>query len=604
MDSFDKKISKDPLLKKLKGMEPSNVKKMETFNEGNWILDDTVSSADDVIPVRRKGKFEQWQVPIEMAQAIKNMSPKELSAFIRYTIGSVSNIFRFGTVAGNIGFALPNVFRDQITAANNTKNIPIMDWFSGAKSFLRQDEVYKMHKRMGGGMASPESGISGGRKSYADFIYGGTGAQFLDPFYWNDRGILKGTKDLSYWGISYPFKKTIGYAINISEAGTRLGVFKRELKSQKIDFNNLKAKDAEFAIRQAVHASRHSTGDFNRYGYSTRNLNKVVVPFFNMALEGPDRYVRSWVDPISKGKVPVRQIMYVASTFIFYAAQTAWNRFADEEEYKKISQREKENNWIFMKGEGEGTDSYFKIPKAHDTKFILNGPQMIFEKMEGLANPSWTDIATSVFLDVSPIDQGNIIPVPLKLIIEPFAGPLGYDFYWRSTIENPSQRTWSPGYRFKAGTSETLKTIGKALNISPPMMQHEVRSLFGGLGTDILWLTDWALGATGVQPPPNISPEKTPIIKRFYGKAEEWKSDTSQRLYKINKRLREIERGGKTARINKMRKAGAPAQVIKEALIASKKEKRKLLAKKRDLLAAKTKLSDMISQLIERWGFL
>jgi hypothetical protein len=580
---FEIRLTKDKNLKSLSDIKPTNVKTMEMFNEANWVTDNSMPKDEDIISLRKEGKLVHYRVPLEMAMAIKNLHPKQLVPWMKWTLAVPTMLLRTGAVGLNIGFAIPNIVRDQINAAFNSKNIPFVDWSIGASHFIKNDEVAKEFLRRGGGMSSPESGIKGGKKGYSEIIYGSRGAQFLDPFYWKNRGVLKGTTDLSLYGLGAPFR-LIASAVELSEAGSRLGVFSRELKASKVDLNNLKGENAQIAIEEAVHAARHSTIDFNRFGYSGKMPNEII-PFINAAFEGIDRFARAWAIPIQEGRLPVRQAMYTGLMYGIYAGLTAWNR-EQEEWYSKIPSSEKGDNWIIMKPQADGT--YWKIPKDHVTKFVLNPFQMIYETIKGLAQKDGWGLAVDMYEDISPLTLSSVTPVLLKMYIEPITD---YNLYWNTTIENPRQKTWPKGFRYKNSTSETLKSIGKALNISPPMLQHETKTLFGGLGGDVLWVVDWALGVSGIQKPPGFDLSRAVVIKRFNGKVEEWKSDASQRLNKINKRLGEIKRGGKNARIKRLRQSGASQKEIDNAVKASRDEVQKLLAKKRELETATRKLT-------------
>lgn len=586
-NTFEKRIAQDNVLKELKNIVPTNVKNMEIYEENNYVMDNTIPADEDVISMRKDGKIESYRVPVEIAMAVKNLHPKQIPAYLRLTVGLASRVLRFGAVGGNIGFAFPNVTRDQVQAAYNTKTIPFVDWFIGARHFITNSEVAKAYQRMGGGMDSSESGVRGGKTAARSIVYGSKGGQFLDPFYWKNRGILKGTYDLSLYAIQFPFQPILSL-VELSEMGTRLGVFPRQTKNSGVDINNIKGKDAIFAIREAVHAARQSTLDFQRFGYSGKLPNELT-PFINAALEGFDRMARSVVVPISEGKVPIRPIMMTGLMYGIYAGLTAWNR--EDPWYKKISSKEKQDNWIIMSGENDG--NFLKIPKDHTTKFVLNPGQMIYETIEGLAQKDGWGLAVDIFTDISPINEGNITPVLLKLILEPIAN---YDFYWKNHIEDPLKKSLPPGNRFKESTSETLKTIGKALNISPLVMQHEVKTAFGGLGTDILWLTDWVIGTTGLQKPPELKMENAVVIKRFVGLAEEWKSDSSEKIRTINKRIYEIEKTGKGAKIRKLRERGYSEKEITEAINRTKTELNKLYRKRKELKQATVNLNTLIQK--------
>lgn len=598
--AFEANIKKDPTLKKLIQMRPSNVKEMDSFNEANYVLDNSIPQDKDVISLREDGKLVHYRVPLEMAMAVKNLHPSQLPTWLRWSFMPMTRLLKFGAVGGNIDFFIPNMFRDQMDAAHNAKIIPFVDIFYGVRSYLKNDEIFQLYKKRGGGMDSAEAGTAATVKGYADIIYGNRGAQFFDPFYWSNRGVLKGTTELGMYGLSRPFKLIMELG-QISEMGTRLGIFQRVLKTAKIDPKNIKGENADFIIKSAVHAARQATLDFNRFGYSGRTYNEIF-PFLNAAMEGVDRFARSWYNPMSKGKVPIRQLMYTGLMYGIYAGLTAWNRFADEENYRKISSREKKNNWIVMLGEEQRAilkktigldDTYFKIPKGHIAKLIVNGPQMVYENMQGLAIQDGWGITVDMMGELSPIDQGNILPITAKLIIEPI---VNYNLYWRNHIEKAYEKTLPAGQRFRRGTSETLKSIGNALNISPLVMQHEVRTATGGLGMSILWLTDWVLGAIGVQEPPDFNLDKTVVIKRFLGVAEKWKSDASFRIHKLNERLREIEKGGKESTLRKnLLKRGYELPEANRAIKSRREEKAKILIKKREIEQAQLKITRLIN---------
>jgi len=187
-----------------------------------------------------------------------------------------------------------------------------------------------------------------------------------------------------------------------------------------------------------------------------------------------------------------------------------------------------------------GDGGYKKVPKGHITKLLLNPMQMMAESIDGQGSSTGWGIAVDMFSNINPVDMSSTMPVILKLIAEPIAN---YDFYWRQSIEKDAQRGLPAGERFDKRTSETFKTIGRALNISPIMMQHELRTVFAGAGTNVLWAADAILYNKQME----FSASRAPIVRRFWGKAEEWGRDISQRKRELGSRLREIQearRGG------------------------------------------------------------
>jgi hypothetical protein len=319
-------------------------------------------------------------------------------------------------------------------------------------------------------------------------------------------------------------------------------------------------------VREAVHSGRQATLDFQRFGTHGRIPNQII-PFVNAALEGVDKMGRSAYE--NPKRFALAAFTYAIAPTI---ALTIWNE--DDDDYKNVSDREKENNYIIMKKDGTG--EYWKIPKSHVVKFIINPFQMAWERSLGTSDGKWGDIASTVWSSASPVDNlGTIVPTALKLLIEPLAN---YDFYWKKVIEAPYiKAVGEPGARYKKSTSESLKKIGKALNISPIMMQHEINSLFSGMGRHALFAVDWALGKTGVLPETEVTENRVPILRRFKGKAEVWKGEISQDIREIDKSVSQIDKMSIKSLIkyNKYKPIEA-AKVYAE----NKKMKQKLLRKK------------------------
>ncbi len=136
-----------------------------------------------------------------------------------------------------------------------------------------------------------------------------------------------------------------------------------------------------------------------------------------------------------------------------------------------------------------------------------------------------------------PIDDvGSALNPLAKLAIEQVAGPGGYDFYFdRDIVKDPARPA---GYQYDPKTAETLKTIGRGLNLSPERLQHAATSIMGGTSTNILFLTDMVLGHTGAQTKRELKTEYIPVVSKFIGETEDWKSDFAQKQRNL---MREIK---------------------------------------------------------------
>jgi len=577
---FEAKMSKHPQLKRLKDMVPTRVKGIDKYEEDNWVMDQSIPRDDDVISGFIGGKMEHYRVPRELAVAVKNLNPQQINPILRI-IAAPTAILRKSAVSMNIDFFIPNVMRDQINTAFHSKNIPGLDLTLGAKHYIAQDDLYKQYMRMGGAMDSPESGIRQLKSSADDLVYGSKHGKFLDPDYWKEHGVAKTAASLAGYAVSSPFRGISSLA-ELSEMSTRLGVFGRELKGGK-------------DVREAIHAGRQASLDFQRFGSGGivgGRIPNSVIPFINAALEGVDRMGRSAYQN------PKR---FAMAAFTYGYAPTigllAWNQ--QNRNYKNISDREKANNYIIMKG--QDSQDYWKIPKSHAVKLVVNPFQLAYERAQGTSEGDWKDVASAALSSVSPIDNvGTVVPTALKLLVEPIAN---YDFYWNQVIEPETlRRIAKPGQRYKKGTSETLKTVGRALNFSPIVMQHEINTLFSGLGRHSLTGLDWALGATGVQKPATITEDRIPILRRFSGKTETWKSEVAKHMREIDSSVRRIERLSEKSLI---KYNGYSPREARKVLVETKKYKQRLERKQVELAKANNALDvllDMTKKAEKRYG--
>jgi len=561
---FMQQIKGDPALKGLIDIRPSNVDGVVETDDDVWMLDNSIPEDEDIISLRKDGKLVHYRVPIELATAVKNLHPQQLPTFFRIIFGVPTKILKAGAVGLNIDFFLPNITRDQVDAAFNAKNIPFVDFFIGLKHFLANDEIAKEYARRGGQMDALESGVVGKAAVSSEIVYGSESGKFLDPFYWKNNGIIRATVDLGLYAIKYPFKPIL-YLASMSEQSSRLGLFARNSKQ---------------GLDMAMYLARQASIDFQRFGYYGRAPNEVV-PFLNASLQGIDRFARTWKDK------PLRSLMYSALLFGIYMGFLGWNN--RNKKYAQINSREKSNNWILMAD--EVSEKYWKIPKGHITKLIVNPFQMILEQSLGLTSKksAW-DIPKNILTNVSPIDQSNIMPVALKLFVEPL---VNYDLYWNEIIEKPAMKQFPAGHRFDKRTSEIFKQIGKALNLSPIMMQHEFEGLTSGAGKNFLLLAEVVLGKAGVIPFPKIDVNRQTLIRRFRGRIEDWNSDLDYREKEIAKRIREIEIARRAGTRSLIKFYGYTKEDVKKAQKASIDELKTLNKKRHEVRAAKKGIAEL-----------
>jgi hypothetical protein len=567
---FEEKIAGDAKLSQLMKMTPTNVKGMHSIEVDNFVRDYSIPRDEDVISGLRGGKLMSYRVPIEVAYAIKNLHPEMLPTWARILL-LPQRLFRMGTVGLNMSFFVPNLTRDNIDSAMNTKSIPVYDWLNGLKSFVLKDKWYDSYYMSGGGMESTEAGITSNRITAGRIQYGSEGGQFLDPYYWKEHGIFKGLTQAAWYTLKAPFRALM-YMGSVSEMSTRLGTFRRAQVGLPAALQWYGGKGKQSAAA-AVHTARQGTGDFLRKGSAGGTWNEIF-PFTNMAFEGVDRFTRTVRDDPKRAMM--KAFLYgIAPMLGFFL----WNTSDEEKKklYKAISSTDKINNWIIITGK----NTWFKIPKSFSMRYVVNPIQMAWEASQGYILRDKADVFAKTASSVMPMDLSNMPPV-IRMVVEPITN---YDIYFRTAIEKPYVKGIPiPGLRFDKRTIPALKAIGKALNISPIMLQHEIELIGGGLAKDVFWASQMLTG--GIEEDRKL--RGAPVLKRFMGKLNAWNSDVDEAIRDINKELSGI-RDISMKMMVKTRTVDERKELIKK----NAEYKMKLFKKKTELMKAKNEIKTL-----------
>ncbi len=528
------------------------------------------------LKVIRKGQIEWFDVPIEIFEATTDMGrfgQASNSGFMN-SMRKLANVFRAGTVRFNPGFSISNAFRDQADAMFYSGKSPFALALRGLTHFAKKDEVYQAFIKGGGGIGGLETGVRGAGNLTDEMMYGGGSFNYnkiRDIDRWDSRFWPKKDKKPEY-GIEYtqaPFKKTedgkyvidnvgaemekhgswadkatvrklfaggketiesvgdvMGFLNEYSEMMTRLGTFEHSILEGKTP-------------REAIHISRNASIDFMAMGRKMRKWNQII-PFLNPSVRGVymlQNKLRKDPGAVLKGAMKWG--------YLPTAALTAYN--ATNENYKNISTREKQNNYIIMKD--ETGKEYYKVPKGHAMKFLLNPFQMALEKGVGLSDISWTDIGKYTVAEAVPVGPSGLIPPLLKTPVEVATN---WDLYWRKHIYDDKA---PPALRAKSYTSQSLKDLAFAIdgipNIhklpeaaqvlrGPAVMQKVGEGVGGGTATNILFLADLARGKIGRE---RLKPQHLPLLRRLVGESQVWKSDIERKLREKRNSLIGVMRG-------------------------------------------------------------
>lgn len=448
-------------------------------------------STPETITVWNNGQKEYWRVGQDIADVAKGANEEAMNLMLKIA-QAPAQILRQGATGRNPAFIIPNIVRDQLDASITSKYgyIPFVDYVSGLKSMIKNDEMYQSWQKSG---AKIDLGEMSGRKSIGKYA-----------------GERASKKHLRNW-----LTEGLDVMGKYSEQPTRVGLYKKA-------FN--KTRNPLLAAME----SRDATVDFARMGSKMKTANSII-PFLNVGVQGFDKLMRSVKN--NPGKVLLNMSLYAAAPA---AAITAYNLKNYPEEYNEIPQYEKDSNFVIVKGRNEnGTVDYFTIPKGHITPIAANPIQSFMEHLAGVDGKSFSELATSILSDTLPVIEsgntpkeviaktvGSITPQAIKPVVEDIANRQFYKYDAKKEAQGkdsgvivPSYLKDKPAYQQTYEfTPQMYQKIGAALNVSPLRAKAFMESYLAGYAKVPAQMVEMLYSASRGE---KISPNDKTVLSRF-----------------------------------------------------------------------------------------
>jgi hypothetical protein len=446
------------------------------------------------------GKKVYYKTTKEIADAVAGMHEEQLNLALR-AMSVPAKLLRTGATGLNVGFAVPNVVRDQLSAAVNSKygGIPIYDFLAYKKWILSgadQSAFFSQER------TTLQRTVANVTKSKVGLI----------------GKIAKNPLELL---------RAFG---EYSEKGTRIGVFKRAYKGA-----GKKGLTGFDQTLDAMEQSREATIDFARRGSKMKAAN-ALIPFLNARLQGSIKLLQSFKErPLQSLAIGGGLVTIPTVALFFHNKQ--------DPAYDEIPDYIKQNNFIIMTGNDKMP--FIKVPKGEIGQIFGNPTEHLLSYMYDTDRQSFYDLSVGLLNQLSPVGTyGDVIPTAAKVPMELLAN---YDTFRKQNIVSPYQKDLPPELQFNNKTSETAKFLGGALKISPAKIEHTIKGLTAGLGTQALQASDAALFGK-VPDTANL-----PVVDRFLGEKKDL-SKTAQKIYEgEEKRKQEVARNNYAIkqRINK-----------------------------------------------------
>jgi hypothetical protein len=370
-----------------------------------------------------------------LLDALTNLQPKAQNIIIS-ALGQVTRKMKVLTTGINPVFSLTrNIFRDIPTAFANSKstNNPLTfskDLVSSVISVLKNDELYRSFKAVGGGHASPIS---------------------------SDINLLAQSKRsiLPQKGLVPLLGKGLGALENLNnavESAPRLAEFKR-LSGDSYD-----------SKMKALYEANDVTVNFNKFGNVSKEIDSVV-PYFNAAIQGLDKTGRSLLNPKTASATIIKAFAAITIPSIIEFAANHNNP-----DYQKLSNYIKDNNIVIPKGDG----TFYKIPVPRELGMIFHGGVTRTLK-------AWVDHDPKAFAGFADQILTTFLP-PIRTVAAPVTDLRSNKNFMGAPIVPADLQGLSPRFQYDAQTSEPSKAIGNMLNVSPKQIDYLIKSYGGVLG--------------------------------------------------------------------------------------------------------------------------
>lgn len=450
-------------------------------------FDKVSKSGSDTITVWRDGKKEFWRVGNDIADTAKGVNEEATNTVLKI-IQAPAQLLRQGATGRNPEFMVPNIIRDQIDAGITSKYgyIPFIDFASGLKSMIRNEDVYQSWQKSG---AKIDLGELSGRKSISKFVDEKNNKRNL--FQWVGAGL-----------------DVLG---KYSEQPTRVGLYKKA-------FN--KTGNPLLAAME----SRDATVDFARMGSKMKVANSII-PFLNVGVQGFDKLVRATKE--RPGRVLFNAGIYAAAPAVM---TTLYNLLNFKEEYMEIPQYEKDSNFVLVIGRNaDGTVDYRTFPKGNVVPFVANPVQSLMEHFAGADEQGFKAMALRTLSDGLPVLSGggslkeiglktigSNLPQAVKPITESLINKSFYKYDERKgeakdivPFYMKDKPAYQQDYEF---TPQMYKKIGAVVNVSPLQVKNLMEGYLAGYAKIPAQVIEAVYKSANGEP---INPNDKTLIRRF-----------------------------------------------------------------------------------------
>ena len=316
------------------------------------LSEEAVGSEEDAVDAVMRPKPGQLTFYADGKRVTLEISKELLSGFdglrkpsvdfespVMQALAFLNTWFKRGVTSMNPAFAIRNPIRDFQDAGLNSKHPVLFARYmmTVGKEMLQNSADWELYRAMGGFSSTVFDGSlkdKAGRSGFEALVkvFGTDGeVNFME--------VAKRAKNL--------LKNVLTTIENINaflEQTTRFAEFKASLA----------AGDSPAV---ALNNSAEVTTNFGRRGKITKTLNATVMPFLNPAIQGFDKIFRNVGDAFTGGHWVRGMAWLITKAAVIGIAPMLLNSlmYDDDEEYEKLRETDKENNFLIKTADGIST---------------------------------------------------------------------------------------------------------------------------------------------------------------------------------------------------------------------------------------------------------
>lgn len=422
---------------------------------------------DNQIVFYRKGVREVWNVPTDVAAAIKGSN--------RYASNLIADLFTVPTKAMRLGITLSpaffvrNIARDGMmytVVRRGGYQFPFIRTIQGIFHMTKNTEKYKEFLRSG---AAQSTLLKMDR-----YFQPGVKAEFQSRTIYNELGKRPVSK----------FVELLKYIGDLGEQGTKVGDFIARMKElEKINTMNYRQK-----LEKSGFESR-DIFDFAKQGTVGEVVNRYTA-FFTARLRGYEKLYEAFSErPVRATATALINITVPSVLLALYNVHDpAYQALPDWR--KDLAWNLPIHRWFDLE-----EPFFLSIPKPWELGIIFGSvPERIIEKMYSDNPVNVTDTLLTMAKDTA---KQNTFIIP-DLMRQGFEQYSNYSIFNEGPIVKEKYKNRTGDFQYDRRSSEVAKFLGRQFDIPAFRTDYFISSMTGAIGESIVKITDEILEVSGL----------------------------------------------------------------------------------------------------------